>query len=157
MLLTGNVQVSSTHLSLGRDLVSPGPAAIPEVLHAWHELASAMHSVPPGTTTPLAVIQLSHAGRQSPRIIGGRGPFTSALAPSAKRVGSDSPEGWIAKAAYYLLFNSVKAMSVAEIHEVVDSFVLAAKSAVDAGFDGVQLHASHGCESIYSYSAIHII
>lgn len=35
-------------------------------------------------------------------------------------------------------------MTIAEIQEAKDAFVSAAQRAVDAGFDGVQIHASHG-------------
>ena len=35
-------------------------------------------------------------------------------------------------------------MTLAEIEEASDAFVAAARRAVDAGFDGVQIHASHG-------------
>ena len=35
-------------------------------------------------------------------------------------------------------------MTLAEIAEAADAFVAAAQRAVDAGFDGVQVHASHG-------------
>jgi 2,4-dienoyl-CoA reductase-like NADH-dependent reductase (Old Yellow Enzyme family) len=36
-------------------------------------------------------------------------------------------------------------MSLENIDDVVEAFVRGAKLAVLAGFDGVQLHAAHGC------------
>lgn len=38
-------------------------------------------------------------------------------------------------------------MSEQEIEEVIGLFVNSAKVAEEAGFDGVELHSAHGCES----------
>lgn len=37
-----------------------------------------------------------------------------------------------------------RALSVAEIHAIVQDYVQAAKNAIDAGFDGVEIHAANG-------------
>jgi len=91
MIITGNVQVSSSHLSLGRDLVVP-KSLCEATLAPWKALARCIHNEVDrkrknGT---LAIMQLNHTGRQSPNLLGGRYPFISPLAPSAIRVGSSS-------------------------------------------------------------------
>jgi 2,4-dienoyl-CoA reductase-like NADH-dependent reductase (Old Yellow Enzyme family) len=63
------------------------------------------------------VFQLGHAGMQTKAETIGRPP----LGPS-----SDLP------------------MSEAEIHDVIDSFALAARRSAEAGADGIQVHAAHG-------------
>jgi 2,4-dienoyl-CoA reductase-like NADH-dependent reductase (Old Yellow Enzyme family) len=73
-------------------------------------------------------LQIAHAGRQTtPALIEGQTP----LAPS--------------DFAADPLFNSVpRAMTIDEIHETIDAFGEAAGRCKKAGFDAVQLHATHG-------------
>jgi 2,4-dienoyl-CoA reductase-like NADH-dependent reductase (Old Yellow Enzyme family) len=40
-------------------------------------------------------------------------------------------------------------MSLADIDDAVEAFVRGAKLAKLAGFDGIQLHAAHGCECFF--------
>lgn len=40
-------------------------------------------------------------------------------------------------------------MTVLEIDHLVGRFVLSAKTAHHAGFEGIELHAGHGCECIF--------
>ncbi len=44
-------------------------------------------------------------------------------------------------------FPTPRTMSMQDIDNVVNRFVLGANLAHDAGFDGIELHASHGCKS----------
>lgn len=37
-------------------------------------------------------------------------------------------------------------MSLQDVDEVVTAFVRGARVALESGFDGIQLHAAHGCE-----------
>ncbi|KAH9046846.1 FMN-linked oxidoreductase [Lactarius hengduanensis] len=156
MIMTGNVQVSQDHLTLGRDMVVP-KTVTSDALRSYAALASAMrpaseqdnqegHDVSKPRT--LIIMQLSHAGRQSPIVLGGRLPLTPPFAPSALRIGRNehsSPHlSWFARLVYKIGFQTPRAMSVQDIDHVVDRFVLSAKLAHDAGFDGVELHASHG-------------
>ena len=130
-----------------------------DTLRSYRALASAMRPVSEqfssksqDTSTPgtLIIMQLSHAGRQSPIVLGGRLPLVPPLAPSAVGLGrsesSSSHMGWFAKLTYKIGFPSPRAMTVLDIDHTVDRFVLGAKLAHDSGFDGVELHASHGCE-----------
>jgi orotidine-5'-phosphate decarboxylase len=158
MIVTGNVQVSKDHLSLGRDMIIP-PTVTVDTLHAYKVLASAMrpaseqsnlNSQNASTPRTLIIMQLSHAGRQSPVVIGGRLPLVPPLAPSALGLGRSgrhsSHMGWFAKLTYRIGFPTPRAMALHDIDHTVDRFVLGAKLAHDSGFDGVELHASHGCE-----------
>ena len=158
MSITGNVQVSQDHLTLGRDMIVPKTVTA-DTLRSYAALASAMrpaseqsnqenHDVSRPRT--LIIMQLSHAGRQSPIFLGGRLPLTPPFAPSALRIGrnenSSGHLGWFARLFYKFGFQTPRAMSVQDIDHLVDRFVLGAKLAHDAGFDGVELHASHGCK-----------
>ncbi|AVP96174.1 NADH:flavin oxidoreductase [Ahniella affigens] len=72
-------------------------------------------------------MQLSHAGRQSPRYVTGR-----PLAPSPVSVGLLG------------LYAKPRALRDAEIAELPERFAFAADVARDAGFTGVQIHSAHG-------------
>jgi 2,4-dienoyl-CoA reductase-like NADH-dependent reductase (Old Yellow Enzyme family) len=71
--------------------------------------------------------QLVHAGRQTEKAMIGQTP----IGPSSK--GRDP-----------LYFVKPKEMSADEIQEVIQAFGKAASRAVEAGADGIQLHAAHG-------------
>ncbi len=73
------------------------------------------------------VFQLVHAGRQTTKAMIGQTP----IGPSSK--GRDP-----------INFVKPKEMSADEIHEVIQAFGKAANRAVEAGADGIQLHAAHG-------------
>ena len=73
-------------------------------------------------------MQISHAGRQSPKIVA-----TEPVAPSAIELGL--PGGTFARP---------RALSATEIEEVVERFVHTASVAKQTGFTGVQIHAAHG-------------
>ena len=73
------------------------------------------------------VAQINHVGRQTnPKAVGNK----VALAPSAVREMTS--------------FNMPRAMTLAEIERTIEEFALASKRAKEAGFDGVQIHVSHG-------------
>jgi 2,4-dienoyl-CoA reductase-like NADH-dependent reductase (Old Yellow Enzyme family) len=155
MIITGNVQVSGDHLSLGRDMIIP-KTITSDTLRSYKALACAMRpaseqNLPkkPDASTPrtLIIMQISHAGRQSPIVLGGRLPFVPSLAPSALGLGRSAPSGWFGRLLYKIGFPTPRSMTLRDIDHVVDRFVLSAKLAYDAGFDGIELHASHGCGS----------
>nr|GAT61187.1 FMN-linked oxidoreductase [Mycena chlorophos] len=137
MIITGNVQVSPTHLSLGRDIVLP-PNNDEKHVAPFRALANAIHGH--GDPQPLAILQLSHAGRQSPNILGGRRPFEAPLGPSAVRVG----EGVVSRAVHAFMFQTPLRMRLRDIEKAIAEFVRGAQLAEEAGFDGVELHAAHG-------------
>ncbi|SCV71216.1 BQ2448_2804 [Microbotryum intermedium] len=142
LLLTGNVQVSSRHLGTPLDIVVPDrkkPQAYEKALDAFTEWAETCHGEGPKPVP--TIMQLCHTGRQSMRG-SGRGVLEPSLAPSAILLKpADSILGW---AAGSVLFGQPKAMDDKELDEVVDQFLQGALLAKKAGFDGVQLHCSHG-------------
>ncbi|KAG8919531.1 hypothetical protein FRC01_001240, partial [Tulasnella sp. 417] len=146
MLITGNVQVDPLHLSLGRDLVVPEILS-PETVAPYVQLRQAMTT---GTNNPrarpLAILQLNHTGRQSPRIIGGRGIFGGppSAASSVPVRSRDKRDGVVSQLAYWLMFPTPKTLSMEDIDSVIERFVRGAQLAHQAGFDGIELHASHG-------------
>jgi 2,4-dienoyl-CoA reductase-like NADH-dependent reductase (Old Yellow Enzyme family) len=149
MIITGNVQVSPHHLSLARDLVIPAELSI-ESVRPFKELAAAMHGARKEKDRPVAIMQLSHAGRQSPNILGGRFPFFRPLAPSNIRLGSSlKNNNFLSDLIHRIMFQVPRDMSPADIDEVVESFVRGARLASQAGYDGVELHVAHGCEFQY--------
>lgn len=144
MIITGNVQVSPQHLTLGRDIVIPVTL---NDLKPFERLAEVIHGGAEHTFS-LAIMQISHAGRQSPNFIGGRPPFVAPLAPSPIRVGASHPgRSALGDLMFHTLFQVPKEMTAVDILHVQSSFVRGALLAQKSGFDGVQLHAAHGCES----------
>ncbi len=73
------------------------------------------------------VFQLAHAGRQTNKELIGQVP----IGPSGK--GRDP-----------VYFFKPKRIEEEQIHEIIRAFAMAARRAVKAGADGVQLHAAHG-------------
>lgn len=71
--------------------------------------------------------QIAHAGRQTTKAIIGQTP----IGPSSR--GRDPVN-----------FVKPKEMNIDEIHEAIGAFAVAASRAVEAGVDGIQLHAAHG-------------
>jgi 2,4-dienoyl-CoA reductase-like NADH-dependent reductase (Old Yellow Enzyme family) len=122
MQLTGNVMVDRRYLERPGNVVIDGPQSNAQLaaLSAW---ASASRDAGADIW-----MQLSHAGRQSPKIVA-----TEPVAPSAVEIGL--PGG---------TFAAPRALSVEEIEDVINRFVHAASVAKQAGFSGVQIHAAHG-------------
>ncbi|KJA30051.1 hypothetical protein HYPSUDRAFT_254722 [Hypholoma sublateritium FD-334 SS-4] len=153
MIITGNVIITDDHLTLGRDLILPPSLTIDSESTAlpFKKLADAIHGIDFDTregqkdkaNETLAIMQLSHGGRQSANIVGGRFPFQKPLAPSSTRL-APSDSSLISRALNGALFQIPRAMSQNEINEVIDRFVEGAIFAYKCGFDGVQLHAAHG-------------
>ncbi len=69
----------------------------------------------------VAMVQLHHAGRRAPAELIG----TSPVAPA-----DDAETG-------------ARRLTIAEVHEVIESFIAAAVRCDKAGFDGVELHGAH--------------
>ncbi|AHM63414.1 N-ethylmaleimide reductase [Flammeovirgaceae bacterium 311] len=103
----------------------------PAQVAGWKKVTRAVHE-----EGGLIFCQLWHVGRMShPDFHGGELPLApSALNPNAK---SFTPEGFKDTVA-------PKEMSLEEIEQTIADFRQAAKNAIDAGFDGVEIHASNG-------------
>ncbi len=122
LLITGNVQVDRQHLE------RPGNVVIDRELtqsekdrfSAWSQAAKSSGSH--------VWMQISHAGRQTQRVVN-----PSPKAPSAIPLGLPGK-----------LFGVPQPLSETEIAELVGRFAVAAGIAKETGFDGVQIHAAHG-------------
>ncbi|BGP39868.1 hypothetical protein JCM10450v2_003840 [Rhodotorula kratochvilovae] len=91
-------------------------------------------SVPPSPFPPSSLAAFT---RWSMRLFCGRTPSVPSLAPSAVPLRIAGPLGT-------LLWGTPRSMTDVDIEEVVRQFVDGARLARDAGWDGVQIHASHG-------------
>ncbi|KAH8925329.1 FMN-linked oxidoreductase [Atractiella rhizophila] len=136
MIITGNVQVCPRHLGFPFDLNLP-PAPLPrDVLDKWTAYAALIKS-----GGSLAIMQLCHTGRQSTRGAG-RWPHEPPLAPSSLKV--EPGKSLLGKLVGAIVFNQPKEMQEEDFYNVKKQFVNSAKIAKEAGFDGVELHCSHG-------------
>lgn len=118
LIITGYAGVSANGMS-------PYPAMLKihndENLAQFCALTQAVHA----HGTPI-VLQLAHCGRQT----SSKGIGAQKVAPTAKR---------------HLFYpDKAKALTTAEIQQIISNFVQAAVRAEKCGFDGVQLHAGHG-------------
>ena len=99
---------------------------------AWSPIVDFAHSM--GTKIG---IQLAHAGRKG----GTTNPG------SAHFMATPDEGGWEAVAPSAIAFEGYptpRALTSAEIHQLVREFAVAAKRAMKAGFDLVEIHAAHG-------------
>ncbi|ULT87308.1 hypothetical protein L3Y34_006833 [Caenorhabditis briggsae] len=126
MIITGNVVVDPTNLeAIGNAIIfEEGDSEERRSLYAqWAK--NMKHD------GALAIMQLSHAGRQS-SIWVNRTPFGA----SDIELKTDPPG---------TMYGKPIALTTEQIKtEVVDRFVYAAKYAYECGFDGIQLHGAHG-------------
>ncbi|CAI2354584.1 unnamed protein product [Caenorhabditis sp. 36 PRJEB53466] len=126
MILTGNVHVSPVHLEApGNPIIfkEGDTSARREAYTKWAKVSK--------QDGALAVVQLSHGGRQTPITVN-KAPFSASDVKLEKEV-------------RFLGFGQPIPLTVDQIKtEVIDKFVYGAKYAYETGFDGVQLHAAHG-------------
>lgn len=133
LILTGNVQVDARYPGLMTDLMIINKEQID--LEKWARYAKACQS----HGTP-AIVQICHAGRQSPI---GKRPFRQpTIAPSA--IPMSLGENLIARTVQRFLIGTPKEISGEEIDEAVQKFVDTAEIMCKAGFAGVEIHGSHG-------------
>jgi N-ethylmaleimide reductase len=98
---------------------------------AWKKVSEAVHA-----RGGRIFMQLMHCGRIShPSLLDGAMP----VAPSAIK-----PQGQAWTPAGQVDFVTPRELSVAEIAGVIDDYRQATRRAIDAGFDGVELHAASG-------------
>jgi N-ethylmaleimide reductase len=97
----------------------------------WAKVANAVHR-----EGGLIFMQLWHMGRAVlPEYIDGKTP----LAPSPVAAIGEIPN----KAGVPTAFETPEAMTKAQIDQAIRSFAVAAKNAIDAGMDGVEIHAAN--------------
>ncbi len=122
LLLTGNVQVDRRYLERAGNIAIEGPQHSAQ-LAALEAMAEA------GTTGKTHLwMQISHAGRQTPRTVAAQpaGPSDTAVRLPGGR------------------FGKPRALTGDEIRDVIGRFACAAGVAQQTGFTGVQIHAAHG-------------
>lgn len=120
--ITGNVQVDRRNLeAAGNVVIDAVPSNLQlDLLSRW---ADACHG-----RGGKVFMQLSHAGRQTPKMVN-----QTPDAPSAVAV--NLPGGQ---------FGQPKALTEDGIRRLIDQFGVATRVARQAGFDGVQIHGAHG-------------
>ena len=122
MLLSGNVMVDRRFLERPGNVVIDG-AQSDEQLDALRRWSTATREAGADLW-----MQISHAGRQSPKIVA-----TEPVAPSAVELGLPGGQ-----------FAPPRALTHEEIVEVIERFSHTAFVAKQTGFSGVQIHAAHG-------------
>lgn len=112
---------------------------------AWTKVANAVHA-----HDCKIILQLMHGGRVSdPRVLGGKAPVSASATQSPgwtlytdndyeKKI--RNIEGQWPK----VTFGPARALTVKEIHTVADGFAEGAARAMEAGFDGVEIHGANG-------------
>ncbi len=122
MLLTGNVQVDRRYLERAGNVVIDGP-------QSNEQLAALAAYAEAGTANGTHLwMQISHAGRQTPKLV-----VEESVGPSA--IPLAMPGG---------RFTKPRALSVNDIQDVIRRFAFVAETAKATGFTGVQIHAAHG-------------
>lgn len=119
LTITGNVMVDR------RAIGEPGNVVVEDERHLDH-LTEWSSIVKSGGS--VGIVQINHPGRQSPRTLS-RHP----VAPSAIAVPGTAGS-----------FATPRALTDAEIEEVIERFATTARIVTRAGFDGVQIHGAHG-------------
>lgn len=130
----GLIITEATHISVmgGNYHGAPG-IFTPEQKRAWKKVTDAVHS-----KGGYIYCQLWHIGRTShPSLLGGRKPF----GPSTLKVNEGKvfftptgPQDYV----------EPQQMTLEDIKNTIDDYVHAAKYAIEAGFDGVEVHGANG-------------
>jgi 2,4-dienoyl-CoA reductase-like NADH-dependent reductase (Old Yellow Enzyme family) len=118
LLITGNVMVDTVHVESAGNVYLGDESILPK-LQQWAAAATANHT----HVWP----QISHAGRQATRFVARR-----PLAPSEVQL------------ELLGLFGKPRAMTEADIQDLIKRFVKAAVLCKKAGFTGIQFHSAHG-------------
>ncbi|WP_196894523.1 alkene reductase [Aureivirga marina] len=106
-----------------------------EQIEGWKKVTEAVHK-----ENGKIFAQLWHVGRRSAKSITG----TTPLAPSAIK-NPDKVYGPLAEGGFGLIETDFpKAMTIEDINRTKQDFLQAAKNAMEAGFDGVEIHGAHG-------------
>ena len=118
-LVTGNVMVAQNGEGSLHDVVLSDERDLP-LLQQWATAGT--------QNDTLLIMQINHAGKQSPKILS-----PELVAPSAvPLVGMD---GFI---------NPPRELKETEIELLIQQFITTAQIAEEAGFSGVQIHGAHG-------------
>jgi 2,4-dienoyl-CoA reductase-like NADH-dependent reductase (Old Yellow Enzyme family) len=126
-----------TQRAAGLGAVITGAANVEDLGKGWHgELSIAHDSMLPGLSAlakgiqsqgAKAIVQIFHAGRMTHRAVLNGEQIVSASAVAALRDDAETP----------------RAMTIDEIHATIDAFGEATRRAIQAGFDGIELHGAN--------------
>lgn len=124
-------------------MISPTSAGFPHVpgvftkeqVEAWKKIVDAVHA-----KGAVIFCQLWHVGRASHQVYqpGGRAPISSTDKPISKQWRILMPDGT------HEVYPKPRSIQVHEIAEVVEDYRQAALNAIEAGFDGIEIHGAHG-------------
>ena len=128
LIITEGTQISP----LGQGYLDTPGIYTADQLSGWRRVTDAVHEA-----GGKIVAQLWHVGRIS---------HISLLAPNDVPVSSTDrvANAQTFTASGFIPVSKPRALSVVEIAAVVKDFRVAARNAVDAGFDGVEVHGAHG-------------
>ena len=128
LIITEGVHPSADGKGYNR---TPGIYSSQQV-EAWRQVTNAVHN-----EGGLIACQLMHCGRVGHAL--NKAPGTRFLAPSAIAARAEifTEQGMQAMPV-------PEAMTVEEIHSVIDDYARATQACLDAGFDGVELHCASG-------------
>ncbi|KKW67530.1 1,2-oxophytodienoate reductase [Lampropedia cohaerens] len=109
----------------------------PEQIEGWKQVTSAVHA-----RGGKIVCQLWHVGRISHTSLqpGGQAP----VAPSAIRAEAKTYLIDADGKGHFAPTSEPRALEISELPGIVDDYVRAAAAAIEAGFDGVEVHAANG-------------
>jgi 2,4-dienoyl-CoA reductase-like NADH-dependent reductase (Old Yellow Enzyme family) len=120
LLITGNVMVDQRALGEARNVV---------IEKGINDLSLKEWANAGKKNNTQIWVQLNHPGKQSPKFLS-----SVPVAPSAIPL----------KKPLNRVFNTPRALSDAEIKEIIERFAYAAKVCKESGFSGVQIHGAHG-------------
>lgn len=107
----------------------------PEHIEGWKKTTRAVHEA--GSSM---FVQLWHVGRRSHSVISGETPVSASAVKDPDKVFGPTPDG-----TYDMIETETpREMSVADIQATIADYVQTAHNAIEAGFDGVEIHAAHG-------------
>ena len=105
---------------------------IPQKVAGWRIVTKAVHA-----RAGRIVLQLWHVGRISHPSLQPEGALP--VAPSAI-----APDGRIGTPTGMQPYVAPRALKVAELPAIIEQYVTAARRALAAGFDGVEIHGANG-------------
>ncbi|KZV18987.1 12-oxophytodienoate reductase 3 [Dorcoceras hygrometricum] len=124
-------------------MISPTAAGFPHVpgifneeqVEAWRKVVDAVHA-----KGAIIFCQLWHVGRASHQVLqpGGIAPLSSTDKPISNRWRVLLPDG------SHEIYPKPRKLETHEIPEVVEQYRQAALNAIEAGFDGIEIHGAHG-------------
>ncbi|KAG0145382.1 hypothetical protein CROQUDRAFT_45856 [Cronartium quercuum f. sp. fusiforme G11] len=135
LIITENVQVDQRYLGTPHDIIIPKNHHTQEQIpKSWKTWSNSSSNIP-------TLIQLCHTGLQSCRSLG-RKFWEPSISPISMRLSLGN--SLLDKLFSILLFNYSKMMNKEDIKLVINQFRDGALLAYRSGFQGVQLHCSHG-------------